>query len=99
MEGTQIIKPILLGNLSHLEKTRSNEINNIFFDELNKMDLQTTLTMSFTAFLESISINNDTYINALKVKLKNQQSFYKDLVKTHKQTHLVFMLEIFGKQI
>jgi inhibitor of KinA sporulation pathway (predicted exonuclease) len=63
------------------------------------MDLQTTLTMSFTTFLESISIDNDTNINALKVKFKNQQSFYKDLVKIYKQTNLVFMLEIFCKQI
>jgi hypothetical protein len=69
MEETQIIEPILLGNLSHLEKTYLNEINNIFFDELNKVDLQTTLTMSFTTFLESISVNNDTYIIALKVKI------------------------------
>jgi hypothetical protein len=32
-------------------------------------------------------------------KEKNQQSFYKNLVKTYEQTHLVFVLEIFGKEI
>jgi hypothetical protein len=32
------------------------------------MDLQTTPTMSFTTFLESISRDKDTYINALKLK-------------------------------
>jgi len=48
LEEIKIIEPIPLGNLSPLEKTRLNEINNKFFDELNKMDLQTALTMSFT---------------------------------------------------
>jgi len=41
MEETQIIEPIPLGNLSPLEKTCLNEINYKFFDELNKMELQT----------------------------------------------------------
>jgi hypothetical protein len=57
MEETQILEPIPLGNLSlKLEKACLNEINNEFFNELNKMDLQTIPTMSFTTFLESISI-------------------------------------------
>jgi hypothetical protein len=46
------------------------------------MDLQTIPTMPFTTFLESIPRDKDTYINASKVKLKNQQTFYKYLVKT-----------------
>jgi hypothetical protein len=75
MEETQIIEPVSLGNLSHLEKTRLNEINNNFFDELNKLDLQTTLTISFTTLLKSISIDEDTNINALKVKLKKPTIF------------------------
>jgi hypothetical protein len=58
-----------------LEKTRLNEINYNFFDELNKMDLETTLTMSFTTLLESISNEKDTYINALKVKIKKPTIF------------------------
>ncbi len=57
MEETQILEPIPLGNLSlKLEKTCLNEINNEFFYELNEMDLRTIPTMSFTTFLESISI-------------------------------------------
>ncbi len=68
MEEKKIIEPVPLGNLSPLEKTRLNEINNNFFDELNKMDLQTTLTISFITLLDSISIDKDTNINALKVK-------------------------------
>jgi hypothetical protein len=63
-------------NQYHLEiyplwkkKTHLDEINNIFL-EFNKMDLQTTSTMPFTTFLESISIYKDMYINAVKVKLK-----------------------------
>ncbi len=57
MEETQILEPIPLGNLSlKLEKTCLNEINNEFFDELNKTDLRTIPTMSFTIILESISI-------------------------------------------
>jgi hypothetical protein len=63
MEEAQILEPISLGQLSPLEKTHLNEINN-FFDELNKMDLQTTLIMPFTTFLESIFIDKDTFINA-----------------------------------
>jgi hypothetical protein len=36
MEETQIIEPILLGNLSHLEKTHSNEIITYFLMSLIK---------------------------------------------------------------
>jgi len=43
-----------------------NEINNIFFDDLKKIDLQTTLTMSFTTFLESISIDNEYIDKCIK---------------------------------
>jgi hypothetical protein len=64
MEEAQILEPIPLGKLSPLGKTHLNEINNNFFDELNKMELQTTPFMPFTTFLESIFIDKDTYINA-----------------------------------
>jgi hypothetical protein len=51
--------------------------------------------MSFAALLQSISIDKDMYINVLKMKLN---FFYnKDLVKTYKKTHLLFVLEIFVK--
>ncbi len=69
MEETKILEPTSLENLLPLEKTHLNEINNNFFDELNKMNLQTTPTMPFITFLESISIDKDIYVNALKVKL------------------------------
>ncbi len=42
---------------------------------LMKCKLQTTPTMSFTTFLESISIDKATYINAFKVKLKKPTIF------------------------
>jgi hypothetical protein len=71
----EILEPIPLGNLSPLKKTYLNEINNKKIDELNKMDLHTTSIMSFITFLKSISIDKDTYINALKVKFKNPTIF------------------------
>jgi hypothetical protein len=58
-----------LKNYSLWKKTHLNEINNKCFDELNEMDLQTTSTMPFITFLESISIDKNMYANALKVKL------------------------------
>jgi hypothetical protein len=39
------------------------------------MDLQTTLIMSLITLLESISIDKDTYISALKVKFKKSIIF------------------------
>jgi hypothetical protein len=51
MEEAQILELIPLGKLSPLEKTQLNEINNNVFDELNKMDLQTTPIMPCTTFL------------------------------------------------
>jgi hypothetical protein len=39
------------------------------------MDLHTTPTMPFITFLESILIDKDTYINALKVKIKKPTIF------------------------
>jgi len=42
---------ILLENLSPLGRTHLNEIDNNFFDELDKIDPQTTLTMSFITLL------------------------------------------------
>ncbi len=51
MEETKNLEPILLGKLFLLEKTHLSEINNNFFDDLNILNLQTTLTMSFATFL------------------------------------------------
>jgi hypothetical protein len=70
MEERKILEPIPLGNLFLLEKTHLSEINNNFFDDLNILNLQTTLTMSFATFLESNSIGKDMCINVLKWKLK-----------------------------
>jgi hypothetical protein len=39
MEETKILKLTSFENLFSLEKTHLSEINNKFFDELNKMDL------------------------------------------------------------
>jgi len=47
----KIIEPIPLGNLFLLEKTHLSEINNKCFDDLNILNLQTTLTMSFATLL------------------------------------------------
>jgi len=69
MEEIKILEPTSLEYLFHLKKTHLHEINNNFFYELNKMDLQTIPTMPSTTFLESISIYKDMYVNALKVKL------------------------------
>jgi hypothetical protein len=69
MEETKILEPSSLENLFPLEKIHLSEIKNNFFYELNKMDLQTTPTMPFITFLESIFIDKDMYVNALKVKL------------------------------
>jgi len=59
VEERKILEPIPLGNLFLLEKTHLSEINNNFFDDLNILNLQTTLTMSFATFLESNSIGKD----------------------------------------
>jgi hypothetical protein len=75
MEERKILEPIPLGNLFLLEKTHLSEINNNFFDDLNILNLQTTLTMSFATFLESNSIGKDMCINVLKGKLKKETFF------------------------
>ncbi len=74
------------------------EINKGIFDKLNKIDLQIT-SMSFSPLLKLFSIEKETHINALRYNLRNQQFYYKDHVQTYKQIPLVFVLEIFGKQI
>jgi ABC-type oligopeptide transport system substrate-binding subunit len=75
MEERKFLEPIPLGNLSPLKKNYLNEINDNFFDELNKMDLHKTPIMPSITFLESISIDKDTYMNALKVKFKKPTIF------------------------
>jgi hypothetical protein len=75
MEERKILEPIPLGNLFLLEKTHLSEINNNFFDDLNILNLQTTLTMSFATFLESNSIAKDMCINVIKGKLKKETFF------------------------
>jgi hypothetical protein len=74
MEETQILEPITLGNLSHLGKTHLNEINNFFWNLIKWTYKQHQLCHSLH-FLESISIDKDMYINALKVKLEKPTIF------------------------
>ena len=79
-----------------MDKTRLNNINTQIFNALNNMDIETT--MSFSTFLYSLSIDKQTYIDSLRIKLKNQLFFYNEHVKMYVQIHLVYMLGIFGKQ-
>jgi hypothetical protein len=54
------------GIFNPFKKVHLGEINKRIFKELNKIDLQTTF-MSFSALLKLLSINKNTYINALRV--------------------------------
>jgi hypothetical protein len=64
MEKTQILEPFSMESLTPSKKVYLGEIEKIFFDELNKIDLQTT-SMSFSTLLKLVSIDKKTYINAL----------------------------------
>jgi hypothetical protein len=64
MEKTQILEPFPMESLTPSRRVHLSEINKRFFEELNKIDLQTT-SMSFSALLKLLSIDKKTYINAL----------------------------------
>jgi hypothetical protein len=61
---TQILEPFPMESLTPSKRVHLGEINKIIFVELNKIDLQTTF-MSFNALLKLLSIDKETYINAL----------------------------------
>jgi hypothetical protein len=54
--------------------------------------------MSFNALLKLLSIDKETYINALQINFLKKTIFYNDYVKTYGKIPFVFMLEIFGKK-
>jgi hypothetical protein len=64
MEKTQILEPFLMESLTPSKSVHLGEINKRIFEELNKINLQAT-SMSFSALLKLLSINKETYINAL----------------------------------
>jgi hypothetical protein len=74
MEKTQILEPFPMESLTPSKRVHVGEINKICFAKLNKIDLQ-TIFMSFSALLKLLSIDKETYINALRVQLKRPTSF------------------------
>jgi len=84
MGKTQIFEPFPMKSLTPSRRVHLGEINKKKFEELNKIDLQTT-SMSFTALLKLLSIDKKTYINALRVKFLKPtiylQRLYKDIQK------------------
>jgi hypothetical protein len=58
------IEPFPMESLTPSKRVHLSEINKRFFKELNKIDFQTT-SMSFSALLKLLSIDKETYINAL----------------------------------
>jgi hypothetical protein len=64
---TQILEPFIMETLI-FQTNHLLEINLIFY-ELNIIKLETN-SMSFNTLLVLSFINNETYINTLKVKLK-----------------------------
>jgi hypothetical protein len=77
---TQILEPFIMETLI-FQKNHLLEIK-LIFDELNITNLETN-SMSFNTLLVLSFINNETYINALKVKLKKKtiilQRLWKDI--------------------
>jgi hypothetical protein len=53
--------------LTPSKRVHLGEINERIFEDVNKIDLQ-TISMSFNALLKLLSIDKETYINALQVK-------------------------------
>ena len=72
MEETRILNP-LSESISFIDKTCLNNINTQVFNYLNNMDIETT--MSFSTFLYSFSIDKQTYIDSLRIKLKKPTIF------------------------
>jgi hypothetical protein len=64
MEKTQILEPFPMESLTPSKRVHLGEINKKKFKEFNKIDLQTT-SMSFSTILKLLSIDKETYINAL----------------------------------
>jgi hypothetical protein len=61
---TQILEPFSMESLTPSKRVHLGEINKRIFKELNKINLQ-TISMSFSALPKLISIDKETYINAL----------------------------------
>jgi hypothetical protein len=80
MEKTKILEPFPMEFLTPSKRVHLGEINKRIFEELNKIDLQTT-SMSFRALLKLFYIDKETYINALHVKLKRPTFFLQRLCK------------------
>jgi hypothetical protein len=64
MEKTQILEPFPMEYLTLSKRVHLGEIKKRIFEELNKIDLQTT-SMSFNTLLKLFFIDKKTYINAL----------------------------------
>jgi hypothetical protein len=64
MEKTKILESFPMESLTPSKRVHLGEMNKRIFEELNKIDLQTT-SMSFKALLKLLSIDKETYINAL----------------------------------
>jgi hypothetical protein len=80
MEKTQILEPFPMESLTPSKRVHLGEINKKNFEELNKIDLQTTI-MSFSTLLKLLSIDKRTYINALQVKFQKPTIFLQGLCK------------------
>jgi hypothetical protein len=67
MEKKQILEPFPMEFLTPSKRVHLGEINKRISGDVNKIDLQ-TISMSFNALLKLLSIDKETYINALQVK-------------------------------
>ena len=74
MEETTMLNP-LSESISFTDKIRLNNIITQVFNALKNMDIEST--MSFFTFLYSLSIDNQTYIDSLKINLKKPTIFLK----------------------
>jgi hypothetical protein len=59
MEKTRILEPFSMEFLTPSKRVHLGEINKRIFEELKKIDLQTT-SMSFSALLKLLSIDKET---------------------------------------
>jgi hypothetical protein len=80
MEKNKILKPFPMESLTPSKRVHLGEINKRFSKELRKTDFQTT-SMSSSPLLKLLSIDKETYINALWVKIKKATSFLQRLCK------------------
>ncbi len=79
MEKTQILESFPMESLTPSKRVHLGEINKRIFEELNKIDLQTTF-MSFTTLLKLFFIDKKTYINALQVKNLKPANFFTNIM-------------------